>query len=70
MIVRRKRTRTVRAKRKPSRSAKRATELSASKRSKRKKREPKGVGTARKRIVSDINPIDIGERGPTGPASI
>ena len=43
MIVRRKRTRTVRAKRKPSRSAKRATELSASKRSKRKKRERSGM---------------------------
>ena len=66
MAVRRKRIkRTVVIKRRRSRAP--DTELPASK---RRKRDPKGVGTAKKRIVSDINPIDVGERGPTGPASI
>jgi len=35
----------------------------------RPKHEPKGMGTARKRLTSDINATDIGERGPTGPAA-
>lgn len=63
--IKRKKKRTVRVRRK--RSAARVTDLPAKRRS---RREPKGVGTARKRIVSDINAIDVGERGPTGPASI
>jgi len=32
-------------------------------------REPKGTGSAREK-VSDVNPIDTGERGTTGPAAL
>ena len=35
----------------------------------RPKREPKGMATARERLTSDLNPVDLGERGPTGPAA-
>lgn len=36
---------------------------------KREAHDPKGVGAAREKL-SDVNPTDTGERGPTGPAAL